>query len=158
MNPFDVVVVTLLVASMGVGWWRGLTAELFSLLSWAGAIGVGWLWGQSVGEVLLGAYLANPQLRWLGGAALLAVVIFLALGIVQPLIQQLLRWVELSPVDRFFGAWFALARAMVLVGLGSQVLLWLGADRTAWWQNAKTRPLIEGLLVEVYQGLAGGNQ
>jgi hypothetical protein len=39
----------------------------------------------------------------------------------------------------------------VFVGLGTQVLLWLGAGQSAWWQSAKTRPYVEWMLAETWK-------
>lgn len=151
MNGYDLAVVAIFLVSTLVGLWRGLVAELFSLLAWVGAIAAGWLWGEWVGELLFAQYLGDSRLRWLGGAVVLAFFLFVAIGIGRALVVHLLKAVGLSPFDRFLGAWFGLVRSFVLVGLGTQVLLWLGASQSAWWQSAKTRPYVEWMLAETWK-------
>lgn len=63
MNGYDLAVVAIFLVSTLVGLWRGLVAELFSLLAWVGAIAAGWLWGEWVGELLFAQYLGDSRLR-----------------------------------------------------------------------------------------------
>ncbi|GLW59708.1 colicin V biosynthesis protein [Hydrogenophilus thermoluteolus] len=148
MNPFDLAVVAVIALSVVAGIWRGIVAELLSLAAWGSAIAAGWFWGEALGERVLATVFSDPRLRWLGGAVILALAVFLLSAILRALLGEVLKVTGLAAFDRFLGAWFGLARGVVVVVFVAQVLLWLGAEKTQWWQAAKTRPWVEAGLAE----------
>lgn len=148
MNPFDLVVVGVVLLSVIAGMWRGIVAELLSLAAWGVALFAGWLWGEALGELLFADALHDPRLRWVAGGLLLALVVFLVNALLRVLLGEVLKISGLASFDRFLGAWFGLARGVAVVLLAAQILLWLGAGRTEWWQSAQTRPWVEWALAE----------
>ncbi len=133
----DWVLLGALLASMLVGLWRGLVYEVLSLAGWVAAF-------------VLAQWLAVDAVAWLPmieGApesiqyAVAFVVVFVATvfaaGWVSWLIKKLVETVGLRPVDRTLGAFFGLARGVVLLLALTVVLQLTGVARDAWWANAQ---------------------
>src|SRR6478736_4897644 len=99
---------------MAIGLWRGLVAEVLSVLSWLAAFVLAQWFAPQAGELLPMAGVAQP-LRYAAGF----VVVFIATLVVGALLawgcKKLLEAVGLRPLDRVLGAVFGAVRAGVLV-------------------------------------------
>lgn len=126
-----------LLASMVVGFWRGLVYEVLSLAGWVAAFVVAqWLAVDVVAwlPVFQGA---PASVRYAVAFAAVFVAMVFAAGLLSWLIKKLVETVGLRPVDRTLGALFGLARGVVLLLALTVVLQLTGVARDAWWTAAQ---------------------
>lgn len=126
-----------LLASMVVGFWRGLVYEVLSLAGWVAAFVVAqWLAVDVVAwlPVFQGA---PASVRYAVAFAAVFVAMVFAAGLLSWLIKKLVETVGLRPVDRTLGALFGLARGVVLLLALTVVLQLTGVARDAWWTTAQ---------------------
>jgi membrane protein required for colicin V production len=126
-----------LLASMVVGFWRGLVYEVLSLAGWVAAFVVAqWLAVDVVAwlPVFQGA---PASVRYAVAFAAVFVAVVFAAGLLSWLIKKLVETVGLRPVDRTLGALFGLARGVVLLLALTVVLQLTGVARDAWWTTAQ---------------------
>ncbi|QHS09724.1 CvpA family protein [Sinimarinibacterium sp. NLF-5-8] len=135
MSWVDYSIVGVFVASVGLGAWRGVTREVFSLITWVGAFAALWLWREAATQWLL-PYIDDPLLRAASGSA---AVFMLALLVGAVLTHFLVGWVRgsgFSAVDRTLGGGLGLLRAVVLIALLVLVGERAAATEYGWWQRA----------------------
>ena len=111
----DWVLLGVLLASLVLGFWRGLVYEVLSLAGWLAAFIVAqWL---AVDAVPWLPFLktAAPQIQYAVAFAAVFVATLFAAGLVSWLIKKLVDTVGLRPIDRTLGAAFGLARGVVLL-------------------------------------------
>ena len=142
----DWVLLGVLLASMLLGFWRGLVYEVLSLVGWLAAF-------------VVAQWLAPDVVVWLPmiqGApesvqyAVAFVVVFVATvfiaGFVSWLIKKLVETVGLRPVDRTLGGVFGLARGVVFLLALTVVVQLTGVSRDAWWATAQGPVWLQVLL------------
>jgi len=142
----DWVLLGTLLASMLLGFWRGLVYEVLSLVGWVAAF-------------VVAQWLAPDVVVWLPmiqGApesvqyAVAFVVVFVATvfiaGFVSWLIKKLVETVGLRPVDRTLGGVFGLARGVVFLLALTVVVQLTGVSRDAWWATAQGPVWLQVLL------------
>jgi membrane protein required for colicin V production len=142
----DWVLMGALLASMLLGFWRGLVYEVLSLIGWVAAFVVAqWLAPDVV--VWLPMIQGAPQsIQYAVAFAVVFVLTVFVAGFVSWLIKKLVETVGLRPVDRTLGSIFGLARGVVLL-LALTVLLQLtGVSRDAWWTSAQGPIWLEMIL------------
>lgn len=131
----DWVIALVLLASIGIGLWRGFIYELLALANWVQAI-------------VLARWLGEPVMAWLGasdwalqwqralGFALVFVLALLLGGWLASLIR---RWVArsgLRPADRALGALFGGLRAALVLVVAAMVVHGMGLQGSAWWVSS----------------------
>lgn len=132
----DWILLGVLLASLVLGFWRGLVYEVLSLAGWMAAF-------------IVAQWLAADAVTWLPfvqGApasvqyAVAFVVVFVATlfaaGMLSWLIKKLVETVGLRPVDRSLGAMFGLARGVVVLLAVTVLLQLLGMSTEPWWREA----------------------
>jgi membrane protein required for colicin V production len=142
----DWVLLGALLASMLLGFWRGLVYEVLSLAGWVAAFVVAqWLASDVV--VWLPMIQGAPQsIQYAVAFAVVFVLTVFVAGFVSWLIKKLVETVGLRPVDRTLGGILGLARGVVLL-LALTVLLQLtGVSRDAWWTSAQGPIWLEMIL------------
>ena len=142
----DWVLLGVLLASMLVGFWRGLVYEVLSLAGWVAAFVVAqWLAPDVV--VWLPMVQGAPQsIQYAVAFAVVFVVTVFVAGFVSWLIKKLVETVGLRPVDRTLGGIFGLARGVVLLLALTVVLQLTGVSRDAWWTSAQGSIWLERVL------------
>ena len=141
MTAFDYVVIFVLCASLALGMWRGLVAEVLSLLAWILALVAAWHFGREVGALL--TPLQDADLRILAGYVLVFVGVLLVLALIKFMLRSLLRVLGLGIFDRLLGVCFGLARGLlvvlILVAVGGMTSL----PAQYWWRTARLAPPLE---------------
>jgi len=134
-----------LALSMVIGFWRGLTFEVLSLLGWVAAYIAAQAFAATVAPMLP---VGNPGSALNQGAAF-ALVFILAL-VVCALASRLLRHVihatPLQAIDRVLGAGFGLLRGLVLLLAVATVLALTPAVRSPAWQGSQGAAWLGALL------------
>ncbi|TWO72974.1 CvpA family protein [Caenimonas sedimenti] len=135
MSTLDWVVAGLFLASMAIGLWRGLVAEVLSVLSWVAAFVLAQWFAAQVGELLPMDGYAQP-LRYAAGFLAVFIAVLMAGALLIWLSKKLLEAVGLRPLDRVLGMLFGAVRAGLLV-LVLGVLVHLTGFRDApWWRES----------------------
>lgn len=134
-EAFDYAVIVILVASLGLGLWRGLVGEVISLLAWVLAIVAAWQFGPEIGALL--TMIADPGFRLLAGYALVFFAVLIVLALVKLALRGLLKALGLSAADRMLGVLFGLARGLLIVFILVAVGGMTSAPRERWWVEAR---------------------
>ncbi len=128
----DIVIVTVVLLSAGIGLIRGLVKELLSLVSWVVAFVVAIYFSPYVAEQLPETW-GSASVRTVIGFAVLFIGTLIAAAILQWLIGQLVAGTGLTGTDRFLGFLFGSARGLLVC-----VVLLMGlreiAGDASWWQ------------------------
>lgn len=132
MAAVDVMLLTVLAASVGLGLWRGLLYEVLSVLAWLAAFVVAHRWALEAAAWLPVSDWGEP-LRYAAGFAVLFVLTAFAGGALATLAREGAQAVGLRPVDRALGGLFGVLRGAVLL-LAAALLVWQTpwADAAAW--------------------------
>jgi membrane protein required for colicin V production len=142
----DWVLLGVMLASMLVGFWRGLVYEVLSLVGWVAAFVVAQWLAPDVVVWLPMIQGASESIQY----AVAFVVVFVATvffaGFVSWLIKKLVETVGLRPVDRTLGGVFGLARGVVLLLALTVVLQLTGVSRDEWWATAQGPVWLQVLL------------
>ena len=141
----DWIFVGVLVFSLVLGAWRGVTYELLSIASWAAAFVAAQWFAEPVGQWLPMA----ESVAWLRYATGFIAVFILALvggTLISVALKKLWVVTGLGPLDRSLGAIFGVIRGVVLL-LVLTVLVQMTPLRTAsWWTQAQGPLFAEWLL------------
>jgi len=128
---------------MLVGVWRGIVGEIIALLAWILAFFAARAFGEQVGEILFISQFTEMPVRTFAGWITVFVVVLILLTLARHLARALIRALGLSPLDRFAGFCFGLARGMlivlVLVAIGGMTSL----PKEYWWRDALFSPPLE---------------
>ena len=135
MTAFDYVVLTILLASMALGAWRGVVGEIIALAAWVLAFFAAKWWGGEFAQQLLGG-INDAAVRIVVAWVLVFVIVLLLMALVRLAIRGLLKALGLSLSDRALGVLFGTARGalmvMALVALGGMLSL----AKETWWSEA----------------------
>ena len=135
MTAFDYVVLTILLASMALGAWRGVVGEIIALTAWVLAFFAAKWWGAEFANVLLGG-IADPAVRIVVAWVLVFVIVLLLMALVRLAIRGLLKALGLSPTDRLLGVIFGVARGLLIVLLLVAVGGMTSVSKESWWRGA----------------------
>jgi membrane protein required for colicin V production len=148
MSALDIFVILLLGGGAVIGFVRGLTHEVLSLLAWVVAI---------VMLRLFHAPIAHSLVEPVGtatGAAVLAFVLlflpsFLFMKLLARSVGKRTRSSVLGPVDRVLGGGFGMLKGLLaatlfflLANLATDLVYGPDALRPAWMRNSRTYPLL----------------
>lgn len=133
----DWILLGVLLTSMLVGFWRGLVYEVLSLAGWVAAFIVAQWLAPSVASWLPFLATAAAQVQYAVSFVVVFVVALFASGLLSWLIKKLVETAGLRPVDRALGAFFGLARGVVLLLVLTVVLQLTGLTHEDWWQSAR---------------------
>lgn len=128
----DLTLLGILVFSVGLGLWRGLTYELVSLLGWL----VAYVIATALGPFIAGLLPGGPDgatMRLWGSCVAVFVVVIVACTALARLLRALISATPLSVIDRLAGGAFgALRAALVLVIIATGVMLSPFSKAHAW--------------------------
>ena len=136
MVTLDWVFLTVLVASLALGAWRGLVYEVLSVLGWIAAFVLAqWLAADAAAWLPMGG--TGDAMRYAAGFVVVFIAAAFAAGLLAWLVKKLVEAVGLRPVDRTLGAAFGLVRGAVLL-LAAAVVVNLTPLRSGeWWTESK---------------------
>jgi membrane protein required for colicin V production len=135
MTALDWIFVVGLLASVGLGVWRGFVYEVLSVLNWLLALVLAQWLGDDLGRYL--PISGNLEtLRHMAGFVLVFVVSVFLGGLLVWAAPKLLERAGLRPVDRVLGGAFGVLRAVILVLALTVGVLMTPLRSQAWWRDS----------------------
>lgn len=144
----DATLLGAIVLSALIGLFRGLTFELLSLAGWFAA----WFAAVWFGPLLADHLpIGEPgsTLNHVASFASLFVLVLLVWGLAARAIARLVRATPLKPLDRVLGAFFGVARGVLVLLALTVVLAYTPLGRASAWQESQGAAWLEELLREV---------
>lgn len=138
-NWLDGVIFAILGISAVISLMRGFVKEALSLVTWAIAGFVAWMFGGGL-AIYLEPYIATPSLRVMSAMGLLFLLTLILGGLVNYLLGQLVRATGMAGTDRFLGMFFGLARGALLVVVAVGILSLSPVVHDAWWRESVLVP------------------
>jgi membrane protein required for colicin V production len=139
MTGFDYTIIAILVASLVIGVWRGLTYELLSLAGWPIAFLLSKFFAAEIAPVMPGEGTMRIALAY--AAVFIAALILWS--VLVWLFSRLVKAVGLGGLDRAMGGVFGLVRGLLVV----LALVWLAGltsmPEQPFWRNAQTSRVAE---------------
>lgn len=151
MVAFDYIILIVLLASTGVGAFRGFFREALSLTTWIIAVWVAWKFPHAF-DALLGGVLSDPVIKLWAGRFLTFVAIVLVGGVITAVVAMVIKSAGLSSSDRSLGMLFGLVRGVLLVGLLVILAEVLELPSEQWWKDSMLVPYVQpiaGLMREL---------
>ncbi len=140
---FDYAVLLIIGLSALLGLWRGLVAEIFSLIGWVAAFIVAWHYADWLAPHLPAHWPGGATTQWILAFAVLVVSVMLVAALFSALLKQLTHTVGLGSLDRSFGILFGFARGVLLVLVLVMVAKLTDLPRQAFWRKALLLPYVE---------------
>lgn len=140
LTGWDWFVVLVVLASLGVGFWRGFVRTVFALAAWIAAL----VLTPIAGPVAVGA-LGMQQHPWVVLVGVF-IVVLLTVRLVGWGLARLIGRLGLGGVDRLFGAALGVARGLLVVLLAAAAAHALELDRRTAWKESISRPLLDALV------------
>ncbi|HXV01923.1 MAG TPA: CvpA family protein [Caulobacteraceae bacterium] len=142
MTGFDLVAGFILLVSALIGFWRGATREITTVIAFIAAV-AGAIFGLRFTAPLARHFIHTPWLANVAAALAGFIVIYIVVRLVGGRLTRGVRTAGLSSLDRALGFAIGLARGVVAVGV--LVLLIRAATpperRPAWFTKARTYPV-----------------
>jgi membrane protein required for colicin V production len=143
MNPFDIIVILVVVLSGLFAFARGFVKEALSVAAWAGA-GLATLYSLPYVQPFAERLLPKGMVADIAAGAAVFIVVLIVLSLLTSAISRRVKESSLSAIDRTLGLLFGLVRGAVIA-----CLLYLGvtwalpeASRPEWIRQARTVPLL----------------
>jgi membrane protein required for colicin V production len=149
MTVVDVVFLALCGLSMAWGFWRGLTRELVSMISWVLIVVLIVRYAVPLGHLL--PFEAPPLVRALAGGGLIVLACVLASVLVGRLLRAAVAASPLAGADRVLGAVFGAVRGSLVALLLAAVVVEAGFSDSRFWRNSISGPYLE----RVWHTMAG---
>ena len=148
MTALDIFVVLLLGGAALIGFVRGFTHEVLSLLAWVAGIAALKLFHAPLQEALSGSVQTQA-----GASAVAFALLFLPAYIAVKLFARAIggkaRRSVLGPVDRLLGGGFGMLKGLIgatlfflLANLATDMVYGTSADRPEWMTESRTYPLL----------------
>ncbi len=135
MTAFDYVVITIVVASVVLGVWRGVVGEIIALVAWVLAFFAAKFFGAEVARFLFTG-IADPALRIVAAWVVVFVAVLILMALLRLAVRGVLKALGLSLTDRLLGLFFGAARGLiivlVLVAVGGMTMV----PKEKWWREA----------------------
>ena len=143
MNWTDVVILGVLALSVLIGLFRGLVAEILSLVIWVAAFWATWAFGPIVAAQLQHA-IKLPSLRNSVAYGICFVTVLILGAIIRFMVKRLIWSSGLSGIDRMFGMVFGFARGALIVTVLVFLVGMTGLTREPWWKESALAPPFQG--------------
>lgn len=139
MPIVDIVIIIATLASVVIGWYRGLIKEAIAIVTllvaiWAamhlGPFAAGWL----------GGTIDSTELQLWSGRFLVFVVILMLGALTGWGISKIVHLSGLSGTDRALGGFFGLLRSILFVGVFVLSGRYAGFDANLWWLDSRIIP------------------
>lgn len=140
MNTADYIILGIVGFSVFFSLKRGFVSEAFSLASWVSAFVIAKLFSNPL-VLLISPYINPPSLRNPAAFVLLFIATLIVGGLVQRLINELVKVTGLSATDRMLGMVFGAARGalIVIVSLGMLSRM-TSMPSDPWWKKSMLIP------------------
>lgn len=135
MSVLDWIFVAGLLASVGLGVWRGFVYEVLSVLNWLLAFVLAQWLGADVGRQLPIDTSSEALVRIAGFVLVFVVSVFMG-GLLVWGLPKLIEQAGLRPVDRVLGGVFGLIRGVILLLALTVLVLMTPFKSQAWWREA----------------------
>jgi membrane protein required for colicin V production len=147
MTPliFDIIVVALMFLSAVIGFIRGFTHEIFTVVGWVTAA-LATLYLTPLAAPFLRGIFAHQIVADLTTAAIIFIITLGFFTVVSYYAGRSLRDSHLSIVDQTLGFGFGVLRGVILIALAFLLFAWMwedADDQPDWFAKAHTRPAIE---------------
>ena len=139
MVAFDYIILILLLASTGIGWFRGFFREALSLTTWIIALWVAWKFPHAF-DSILGGVLSDPVIKLWVGRFLTFIAIVLIGGLINAVVAMIIKSTGLSSSDRSLGMLFGFGRGFLLIGLLIILAEQLDLSSESWWEDSLLVP------------------
>ena len=136
MTGFDYVVITIVLASVLLGVWRGVVGEIIALAAWVLAFFAAKWWGAEVAQLFFTGLIADPALRIVAAWVTVFVAVLILMALVRLAVRGLLKALGLSLSDRLLGIIFGLARGLIIVFVLVAVAGMTSVPKERWWREA----------------------
>jgi membrane protein required for colicin V production len=146
MTVFDYAVLTIMSASVALGLWRGVVAELLALAAWIVAFLVARAVATDVAAMLT-RQIAEPGVRLAAAYVLVFFGVLLVVAIARLLISLLLKAAGLGLLDRLLGAGFGVLRGLLVVLAAVLVAGMTPLPQAGWWRDAMLAPPLETVII-----------
>lgn len=143
MNETDLVILGILAISVLVGLWRGLIAELLSVVIWVAAFWIAASFGADVAAQFEHS-ISLPLARLALGYGICFFGVLVVGAIIRFATRRLISGSGLSGIDRLFGMLFGFVRGVLLVTLMVFLVGLTGLTRDPWWQQSVLLPQFQG--------------
>lgn len=148
MTSFDYAVLAIVGLSILLSMMRGFVREILSLASWVAAFFVAKLYTLELAP-LLPKEIPSESLRLLAAFLILFLATLLVSSLLAIALAQIFKHLGLSWVDRFLGAFFGLARGIVIVGVLVLLAGLTNLPKDGRWRNAMFSAPLEAMVVSV---------
>ncbi|HEY8118037.1 MAG TPA: CvpA family protein [Methylophilaceae bacterium] len=148
MTSFDYAVLAIVGLSILLSMMRGFVREILSLASWVAAFFVAKLYTLELAP-LLPQEIPSESLRLLAAFLILFLATLLVSSLLAIALAQIFKNLGLSWVDRFLGAFFGLARGIVIIGVLVMLAGLTGLPKDGRWRNAMFSAPLEAMVVSV---------
>jgi membrane protein required for colicin V production len=145
LGVLDWIFIVVLVLSTLLGAWRGLVAEVLSVVGWIAAFIVAQLFATTIGQ-LLPTQGFSDSLRYAAGFACAFIGTAFAAGLVTWMVKKMIESVGLRPVDRTLGAAFGLVRGTVLLLAAATVVSMTPMKDAQWWRQSQGANVLSAVL------------
>lgn len=144
MTGIDWIFVSIVVISTLFSIRRGFVREALSLITWAAAVLVAWLFSTQL-STLLADYIDTPSMRVILAILILFAATLIVGAMVNHLLADFVRVTGLTGPDRTFGILFGVVRGFLIV-----LVLVIGASHESmpfkeddWWKKSYLIPKVE---------------
>lgn len=117
MNILDIIILICLIPSLIQGLRKGFISQAISIISLIAGIWASARFADIVGAWLAQYITASEQVLKLVSFAIVMIVVFIILGLIGKLLDGIIKLVMLGWMNRLLGAAFALAKAILILGL-----------------------------------------
>lgn len=135
LTPFDWACLAVLAFSLVVGAWRGLVYEVLSVLGWAVSFYAAQWFAPQLAAMLPFESLSSP-VRFAMAFVLIFVLALFACGMVAFLVKKMVTAVGLRPIDRILGAFFGVARGVIVLLAAAVVINMTTFKQAEWWLSS----------------------
>lgn len=155
MTSFDYAVLLIVGFSVLLSVMRGMVREILALLSWVAAF---WVANAFSGQLvpMLPASIPNESLRYLAAFVILFLATLLVTSLITIALSEVIKNLGLKPADRLLGAFFGLARGMLIVLVIVLVAGLTTLPHQPFWRNAMFSAPLEAFAADVKPWLPEG--
>jgi len=132
----DYAILGTIAISILVGALRGFIKEVFSLVVWAAAFVIAYLYGGDIATLMVD-HISLPSVRTAMGFTGLFIAVLLIGGLLNYLLGRLIESTGLSGTDRLLGGVFGTARGLALVVAVLLVAGFTPIPADPWWKNSQ---------------------
>lgn len=144
MSLLDICILLVIGLSCIFGLFRGFIREVLAVIAWVAAIYLARLYSPEL-VPFFESLTDNETARYVLAFALLCLVTLIVGAVVNKLMARLVSAAGLQMSDRFLGAFFGVARGVIIVA----VIVYFAHgqfSQESWWMESKTIPHVEAFI------------